>query len=40
MNRNNGREIGARLVLLRDYLYANADKTHAVSIQKDLHSRN
>lgn len=30
MNRNNGREISGRLVILRDYLYANADKTHAV----------
>ncbi len=33
MNRNNGREIGARLVVLRDYLFANADKTHAVRIE-------
>ena len=33
MNRNNGREIGARLVILRDYLFANADKTHAVSME-------
>ncbi len=35
MNRNNGREIGARLIILRDYLYSNADKTHAVSM-KDI----
>ncbi len=35
MNRNNGREIAARLVVLRDYLFANADKTHAVSM-KDI----
>lgn len=27
MNRNNGREIAARLVVLRDDLFANADKT-------------
>ena len=27
MNRNNGREISRRLIVLRDYLYANADKT-------------
>ena len=33
MNRNNGREIGTRLVILRDYLFANADKTHAVSLE-------
>ena len=33
MNRNNGRQIGARLVILRDYLFANADKTHAVSLE-------
>ena len=32
MNRNNGREIGARLIVLRDYLYSNADRTHAVKI--------
>ncbi len=32
MNRNNGRKIGAKLVILRDYLFANADKTHAVTI--------
>ena len=35
MNRNNGREIGARLIILRDFLYSNADKTHAVSM-KDI----
>lgn len=34
MNRNNGREIAARLVVLRDYLFANADKTHAVSMEE------
>ena len=34
MNRNNGREIGARLIILRDYLFANADKTHAVSMKE------
>ena len=33
MNRNNGREIGARLIVLRDYIYANADRTHAVRIE-------
>ncbi len=33
MNRNNGREISRRLIVLRDYLYANADKTHAVSLE-------
>ena len=33
MNRNNVREIGARLVVLRDYLFANADKTRAISIE-------
>ena len=33
MNRNNGRAISERLVILRDYLYANADKTHAVSME-------
>ncbi len=41
MNRNNGREIAARLVVLRDYLFANADKTHAVSmedIQKEYYN--
>ncbi len=32
-NRNNGREIAARLVVLRDSLFANADKTHAVSMR-------
>ena len=35
MMRNNGREIAARLVILRDYLISNADKTHAVSL-KDI----
>lgn len=41
MNRNNGREIAARLVVLRDYLFANADKTHAVKmedIQKEYYN--
>ena len=33
MNRNNGREIAARLVVLRDYLFARAVKTHAVGIK-------
>ena len=33
MNRNNGRAISERLVILRDYLYANADRTHAVSME-------
>ncbi len=33
MNRNNGREIAARLIVLRDYLFANADKAHAVSMK-------
>lgn len=32
-SRNNGRAISERLVLLRDYLYANADRTHAVSME-------
>lgn len=34
MYRNNGRAIGERLVLLRDYLIANADKEHAVSMEE------
>ena len=33
MNRNNGRAISERLVILRDYLFANADKTRALRIQ-------
>ena len=33
MNRNNGREIARRLIALRNYLIANADKTHAVRIE-------
>ena len=37
MNRNNGRQIGERLILLRDYLISNADKTHTVSM-KDIQS--
>ena len=35
-NRNNGREIAARLVVLRDYLFANADKTHAANIKNTV----
>ena len=41
MNRNNGRAISERLVILRDYLFANADKTHAVKmedIQKEYYN--
>ena len=34
MNRNNGRDISRRLIILRDYLYANADKTHAISLER------
>ena len=34
MNRNNGREIGERLNLLRDYIIQNADKTHAVKVEE------
>ena len=30
MNRNNGLEIGRRLMVLRDYLFANAVKTHTI----------
>ena len=33
MNRNNGREIGERLNLLKDYIIQNADKTHAVRLE-------
>ena len=33
MNRNNGREIGQRLMLLRDFIIHNADKTHAVRLE-------
>ena len=33
MNRNNGRAISERLVILRDYLFTNADRTHAVSME-------
>ncbi len=33
MNRNNGRSIAVRLFTLRDYLYANADKTHPVKVE-------
>ena len=33
MNRNNGRKIAVRLFALRDYLYANADQTHAVKTE-------
>ena len=32
MNRNNGRAIAVRLFALRDYLYANADQKHAVTV--------
>lgn len=34
MYRNNGRQISERLMILRDYLYANADKTHAVKMEE------
>ena len=37
MNRNNGREIGARLIILRDFLFSAADKTHAVSVKDIQH---
>ena len=30
MNRNNGRKIAERLMLLQDFFIKNADKTHAV----------
>ena len=33
-NRNNGRKIAVRLFALRDYLYANADQTHAVTVDE------
>ena len=33
MNRNNGRKIAERLMLLQDYFIQNADKTHAVSME-------
>ena len=33
MNRNKGRKIAVRLFALRDYLYANADQTHAVKTE-------
>ncbi len=33
MNRNNGRKIAERLMLLQDYFIKNADKTHAVSME-------
>ena len=32
MYRNNGQNKAIRLFALRDYLYANADKTHAVRV--------
>ncbi len=32
MNRNNGREIAERLILLRDYFIKHADRTHAVKM--------
>ena len=33
MNRNNGRKIAERLMLLEDFFIKNADKTHAVSME-------
>ena len=33
MNRNNGREIGTRLIILGDFLFSIADKTHAISVK-------
>lgn len=33
MNRNNGRKIAERLMLLQDFFIKNADKTHAVSME-------
>ena len=37
MNRNNGRKIAERLMLLQDFFIKNADKTHAVSMEdKDM----
>ncbi len=33
MNRNNGRKIAERLMLLQDFIINNADKTHAVSME-------
>ena len=36
MNRNNGRNIAVRLFALRDYLFANADKKHAVRVEDIL----
>ena len=35
MNRNNGCEIGARLIIMEDFLFSTSDKTHAVSV-KDI----
>ena len=34
MNRNNGRKIAVRLFALRDFLYANADRKHAVTVDE------
>ena len=34
MNRNNGRDTGSGLIILRDFLFASADKTHAVSMKE------
>lgn len=39
MNRNNGRKIAVRLFALRDFLFANADKTHAVRIEEKTRGR-
>ena len=36
MNRNNGRKIAERLMLLQDFFIQNADKTHAVSMEDIL----
>ncbi len=33
-NRNNGRKIAVRLFALRDFLYANADTEHAVTVDE------
>ena len=34
MNRNNGRKIAVRLFALRDFLYANADPEHPVTVDE------
>ena len=36
MNRNNGRKIAERLMLLQKYFIENADRTHAVSMEGPL----